>query len=174
MNNFTYKSELFENYDAYENMAHDRLTLEDANRIFTEYHDSLDFSEEYFREEYAKLVSHAIRYAGIRAGWSGLDREEKMREDDGRTNAHKEQRQQQSRAEEKEKRFAFHGLIYQPFSELEVNKIISCASCQITDPGDRDRGGHEESGDHKEKDPVIFLCGSMPVGNISCRRRTGI
>lgn len=88
MNNFTYKSELFENYDAYENMAHDRLTLEDANRIFTEYHDSLDFSEEYFREEYSKLVSHAIRYAGIRVEWSGFDREEKMREDASRTNAH--------------------------------------------------------------------------------------
>ena len=88
MDTFTYKSELFENYDTYKKMAHDRLSLEDANRIFTEYHDSLDFSEEYFREEYSKLISHAIRYAEVRARWSGLNREEKMREDGSRTNAH--------------------------------------------------------------------------------------
>ena len=69
-------------------MAYDRLTLEEANRIFTEYHDSLDFSEEYFCQEYSKLVSHAIRYAEIRAEWSGLDLEEQRHEDAGRTNAH--------------------------------------------------------------------------------------
>lgn len=69
-------------------MANDGMTLEEASRIFTEYHDSLDFTEDYFREEYRKRISHAVRYASVRAGWSGLDRDEKMKEDSRLTNIH--------------------------------------------------------------------------------------
>lgn len=88
MSSFVYKNESLENYDSYETSAADRLTLEEANRILTEYYNTLDFTDEFFLEEYQKLVSHAIRYASVRASWSCFDREEKMREDEGRTNAH--------------------------------------------------------------------------------------
>ena len=85
---FFYKRNELESYDAYLKIARDALSLEDANQIFQEFYDSLDFSEEIFRELYKELVSNAIRYAAIRAMWSGLDREEKIKNDDSRTNAH--------------------------------------------------------------------------------------
>ena len=88
MSEITYKSDTFENYEAYRKIARDRMTLEEAEQIFTEYYDSLDLTEEYFHEEYRKLVSHAIRYAGIRAKWACLDLEEKIREDSSRTMVH--------------------------------------------------------------------------------------
>ncbi len=66
----------------------DGLTPEEAEMIYQGYCDSLDLTDEYFRDEYQKLVMDAIAYANMRAVWSQMSFEEQMAADDGRTAMH--------------------------------------------------------------------------------------
>ena len=86
---YSYKTDQLENYKSYQNLAkNEALSIEEAEQIFTEYYDSLDFTEEFFQEEYKKLISHAVEYAMARANWAGLDRGERIEADESRTNTH--------------------------------------------------------------------------------------
>ena len=83
-----YQGNLLENIDAYYEIAKDKMTLEEANQIFTEYHASIDFSEEYMSKKYAELVTRAMRYAKMRMDWSTWDKETRQERDYQRTNLH--------------------------------------------------------------------------------------
>lgn len=64
------------------------LTYEEAKEIYNILNSNLDFNDEDYAFLYNRMVSNAVYYANIRAGWNALDREQKLNSDEGRTTAH--------------------------------------------------------------------------------------
>ncbi|MDO4323368.1 MAG: hypothetical protein Q4C61_12645 [Lachnospiraceae bacterium] len=64
------------------------LTYEEAKEIYDILNSNLDFSDEDYVFLYNRMVSNAVYYANIRAGWNALSREQKLNSDEGRTMAH--------------------------------------------------------------------------------------
>ena len=84
----TYKGTALDSYRGDRTAAYDGMTIEEADEIFEEYYRTIDFSEEYFAEEYQKLVTDALKYAAMRAEWACMGREQKIAEDSRRTSLH--------------------------------------------------------------------------------------
>ena len=66
----------------------DILTYNEAREIFDVINDNLDRTDENIVELYQDMISRAVRYANIRAGWNILTREQKLEQDASRTSAH--------------------------------------------------------------------------------------
>ena len=64
------------------------LTYEEAKEIYAIIKDNLEWSDEDIVGLYHDMISRAIRYASIRAGWNALSREQKADQDPSRTMAH--------------------------------------------------------------------------------------
>lgn len=64
------------------------LTYMEAKEIYTTITGNLDRTDEDIVGLYHDMISRAIRYAHIRAGWNALSREQKLEQDASRTSAH--------------------------------------------------------------------------------------
>ena len=64
------------------------LTYEEAKEIYSTINDNLEWNDEDIVGLYHDMVSRAVRYANIRAGWNALSREQKADQDPSRTMAH--------------------------------------------------------------------------------------
>ena len=66
----------------------DTLTYEEAKEIYSTINDKLEWNDEDIVGLYNDMISRAVRYANIRAGWNALSREQKAAQDPSRTMAH--------------------------------------------------------------------------------------
>lgn len=64
------------------------LTYDEAQEIYNVINANLDRTDEDIVGLYKDMISRAVRYAHIRAGWNALSREQKLEQDDSRTSAH--------------------------------------------------------------------------------------
>lgn len=64
------------------------LTYEEAKEIYCIITDNLEWSDDDIAGLYHDMISRAVRYASIRAGWNALSREQKAAQDPSRTMAH--------------------------------------------------------------------------------------
>ena len=64
------------------------LTYVEAKEIYDIIKDNLEWSDEDIAGLYRDMISRAVRYANIRAGWNALSREQKIDQDPSRTSAH--------------------------------------------------------------------------------------
>lgn len=64
------------------------LSYEEAKEIYGIIKENLEWSDEDIVGLYHDMISRAARYAGIRAGWNALSREQKAAQDPSRTMAH--------------------------------------------------------------------------------------
>ena len=67
---------------------YDSITMEQAVEIYQRIYKALDPDDEDGMEILGEYLAAAARYAGIRAGWNQLSREEKVETDDNRTACH--------------------------------------------------------------------------------------
>ena len=65
------------------------ISMDEASKCFTEIYDAVKGTQdEILTEVYQDFVNACCRYAGIRAEWASLTREERIEKDPGRTSAH--------------------------------------------------------------------------------------
>ena len=88
MGDFQYPADQCDTFDSYQEASAGGMSLEEANLIFREYHDSIDLSDPDLQEEYSGLVSDAVKYACFRLRWAGMTMEEKRDADEERTDRH--------------------------------------------------------------------------------------
>lgn len=69
-------------------MADDVLTYGEAEEIYAQMLAGADRRDPEIAELYDDLYRRAVRYAGIRASWNTLTREQKLAADSSRTSAH--------------------------------------------------------------------------------------
>ncbi|MDO4804908.1 MAG: hypothetical protein Q4A32_08825 [Lachnospiraceae bacterium] len=74
-------------YQEYLDMS-DRLSFEEAERIYGHLIDNANTEDEDFEELWHDFLVVAIRYANIRANWRMISRQERMDTDDARTACH--------------------------------------------------------------------------------------
>ena len=67
---------------------YDSITMEQAEEIYQRIYKALDPDDEDGMEILGEYLAAAAKYAGIRAGWNRLSREEKVETDDNRTACH--------------------------------------------------------------------------------------
>ena len=63
-------------------------TYEDAKEIYAIIKDTLEWGDDDIAGLYLDMISRAVRYASIRAGWNALSRDQKADQDPSRTMAH--------------------------------------------------------------------------------------
>lgn len=64
------------------------LSYDEAKEIYETIQGNLDHADADIIDLYKDMVSRAVRYAHIRAGWNALPREQKQEQDPSRTSAH--------------------------------------------------------------------------------------
>ena len=75
-------------FSDYRAFAYDGLSLEEAEEIYCAMYQNLDFSDEDIKEIWEEMIGRALRYSAVRSGWLRKTRDEKIRDDDERTNLH--------------------------------------------------------------------------------------
>lgn len=64
------------------------LTYDEAKEIYEIMSSNIDLNDEGYAFLYNRMISNAVYYANIRAGWNALSQEQKRNTDESRTMAH--------------------------------------------------------------------------------------